>query len=159
MTSRVILRIALCGGFILSVLMTTYACNFKTPETAPKTANNLTYVQCNPNGITIPVNTPGSVPFAYEFIFVCAGNDVEWVTDDDFQFSVDFVPSATDLFQSGKSHFDSAPDPSGKHKHAIKGQKVSDHAKKLLDHPYCIHPQGTPVPACGAASDPHVIPM
>ncbi|HSY33699.1 MAG TPA: hypothetical protein VLA42_17080 [Verrucomicrobiae bacterium] len=159
MTSNAIWRTAIRSGFILSVLTTTYSCNFKTPETAPKTANNLTYVQCNPNGINVPVTAPGSVPLAYEYIFVCAGNPVEWFTDDDFKFTVDFDPSATDLFESKKTHLDSAPDPTGKHKHAIKGQKVSDHAKKLLDHSYCIHPQGTPVSACGAPSDPHVIPM
>jgi|ERR1700722_793149 len=156
MNCKVIWRMALPSGFILSVLMTAYACNFKTPETAPKTANNLMYVQCKDNGIDVPVTAPGKVPVLYEYIFVCNGNSVEWGSDADFKFSIDFDPSATDLFESGKTHFDSAPDPSGKHKHAIKGQKVSDHPKKLLDHSYCIYPQGK---VCDAASDPHVIPM
>ena len=156
MSSKVILRKAIRSGFVLSVLMTTYACNFNKPETK---SNNLKFVQCNPDGITVPVTAPGSVPFEYEFIFVCAGNDVEWVTDDaSFTFTIDFDPSANDLFESGKTHFDSKPDPTGKHKHAIKGQKVSNHAKTLFDHPYTIKATdktGKPVPT----SDPHVIPM
>jgi hypothetical protein len=154
MTSNVIWRTAIRSGFILSVLTTTYSCNLNKPET-PKTSNNLKFVQCDANGVDVPVASPGSVPPVYEYVFVCSGNPLEWGTDDDFKFSIDFDPSATDLFESGKTHFDSAPDPSGKHKHAIKGQKVSNHAKKL-DHHYCIYPQGK---ACDTASDPHVIPM
>ena len=157
MTSKVILRMAVRSGLILSVLMTTYACNLNKPET--KTSNNLKFVQCDPNGINVPVTKPGNVPPEDEVIFVCAGNPVEWFTDDDFKFAVDFDPSSTDLLGSGKTHFDSAPDPTGKHKHAIKGEKVSNHANKLQDHPYRIHPAGTPVSASDATNDPHVIPM
>jgi hypothetical protein len=159
MTNKVLWRTAMRSGFILSVLTTTYSCNFKKPEPAPKTSNNLAYVQCDSNGVNVPVTSPGSVPLAYKYVFVCAGNPVEWFTDYDFKFSVDFVPPAPDLFRSGKSLFVSASDASGKHKHAITGEKVSDRPNKLLDHPYCIHPQGTPVQPCDAVSDPHVIPM
>jgi hypothetical protein len=159
MTSRVILRTAIRSGLILSVLMTTYACNVNKPVPQTQTSNDLTYVQCDPNGKIVPVTQPGHVPFVYEIIFVCPGNPVEWFTDDDFKFTVDFAPSATDLFVSKKTHFDSAPDSSGKHKHAIKGEKVSDHPNKLQDHPYTIHPTGTPIPTSDPTSDPHVIPM
>jgi len=155
MISNVIWRTAIRGGFILSVLMTAYACN--KPET--QTSNDLRFVRCDPNGKYLPVASPGTVPPEDEVIFVCAGNPVEWFTDADFKFTIDFDPSATDLFESGKTHFDSAPDPTGKHKHGIKGQKVSNHAKKFQDHAYSIHPQGTPVPASDTTSDPHVIPM
>jgi hypothetical protein len=155
MTSKMILRTAVRSAFILSVLMTAYACNFNKPGPA-QTSNDLTFVRCDPNGKHLPVTHPGTVPPATEFIFVCAGNEVEWFTDEgSFKFTVDFDPLATDLFVSRKTHFESELDPSGKHKHAIKGEKVSEHANKLQDHPYRIHPTGTPVPA----SDPHVIPM
>jgi hypothetical protein len=159
MTSKVISRTAIRGGFILSVLMATYACNPNKTET--KRSNNLEFVQCDPNGVSVPVTKTNGVPATYEYIFVCAGNNVQWFTDDDnFTFDVDFDPGSNpnDLFDPAKPPFHSKPDPSGKHKHATDVQKVSDKAKKYKDYSYTIHATdktGKAVPT----SDPHIIPM
>jgi hypothetical protein len=81
MTSKVILRTAIRSGFILSVLMTTYACNLSTDRTTK--AHNLTFVQCD-SDVPVPViKATGTVSAVDQVIFVCVGNKVQWFTDDD----------------------------------------------------------------------------
>ena len=155
MTSKVIWRMAVRSGFILSVLMTTYACNLNRE---PTKSHNLKFVQCDPQ-VPVPVTTSGVSP-ADQVIFVCVGNEVEWFTDQDFKFTVVFDPVSTpdDLFDPAKPPFKSNPDPSGRHKHTTGGLKVSNKAKSFKDYPYTIQATdstGKPVPA----SDPHIIPM
>jgi hypothetical protein len=159
MTSKVILRATILGGFILGVLMTTYACNFNTDRTTK--SHNLKYVQCD-SDVPVPViKATGTVSSVDQVIFVCVGNRVQWFTDDaNFTFDVVFDPTsnADDLFDPTKPPFHSKPDPSGKHKHATDVLNVSNKAKSLKDYPYTINATdatGKPV----AASDPHVIPM
>jgi hypothetical protein len=156
MTSKLILRMAARSGLILSVLMTTYACNFNADRTTK--SHNLKYVQCD-SDVPVPVTT-GGVSTIDQVIFVCTGNDVEWFTDQDFKFTVVFDPASTpnDLFDPKKPPFQSQPDGGGTHKHTTGRLKVSNKAGKFKDYPYTIQATditGKPV----AASDPHVIPM
>ncbi len=159
MTSKVILRIAIRSGFILSVLMTTYACNFKTPS-PQQTSHNLKHVKCD-SDVSVSVTTSGVSSPDDEAIFVCAGNNVQWFTDDpNFMFTIIFDPLTNpgDLFELSPTQLPSKPDPSGTHKYVTDAQKVSKKAIKFKDYSYSIPPtvnNGKPV----AASDPHVIPM
>ena len=159
MTSRVILRIAIRGGFILSVLMTTYACDLKRPG-VQQTSHNLKHVRCD-SDVSVSVTTSGVSSPDDAAIFVCVGNNVQWVTDDpNFMFTIVFDPvtNPNDLFESSQPQFPSKPDPSGTHKYVTDVQKVGKKAIKFKDYSYSIAPTvntGKPV----AASDPHVIPM
>ena len=157
MTGKVILRTAARSGFILSVVMMTYGCNFT--KTSNK-SHNLAFVQCDPD-VDVPViQATGTVSPVDQVIFVCVGNKVQWFTDDNFTFDVVFDPAsnADDLFAPAKPPFHSKPDPSGKHKHASDILKISNKAKSLKDYSYTIQATdntGKPV----STNDPHVIPM
>jgi hypothetical protein len=158
MTSKVILRTAIRAGFMLSILMTPYACDSYKPKLQNDKSHNLKYVQCDPD-VPVPVTTTG-VSTIDQVVFVCTGNDVEWFTDQDFKFTVVFDPASTpnDLFDPKKPPFMSQPDGSGTHRHTTGRLKVSNKAGKFKDYSYTIEATditGKPV----AASDPHVIPM
>jgi hypothetical protein len=160
MTSKVIFLMAVRCGFVLTVLMTSYACG-NEPKLQNDKSHNLKFVQCDAD-VPVPViKATGTVSSVDQVIFVCVGNKVQWFTDDaNFTFDVVFDPAsnADDLFDPVKPPFHSKPDPTGKHQHASDVLTVSNKAKSLKDYPYTIQATdktGKPV----AASDPHVIPM
>jgi hypothetical protein len=158
MNSRVIVRIAIRAGFILSVLMTTYGCNFRKPAT-DETSHNLKHLKCD-SDVTVFVTSSGLSSPDDDAIFVCAGNKVQWVTDEsNFMFTIAFDPATNphDLFGSPSS-LPSKPDPSHTHQYITDVQMVKNTAMKFKDYSYSIQPPDkTSKPA--AASDPHVIPM
>src|SRR5580700_11499759 len=104
MTSKAIWRTAIRSVFILSVLMTAFACDFNKPA-QQQTSHNLKHVKCD-SDVSVSVTTSGVSSPDDDAIFVCAGNKIQWVTDDpNFMFTIVFDPLTTpgDLFDSSQT--------------------------------------------------------
>jgi hypothetical protein len=177
-------RMVALFGFIVAVMMASYGCELNKPEVdkdnqaesaRKRTSYNLKYVACphNPdNTVDIRIQKKDKqielVDQADEYVFVCKGDKIRWVTDEDnLTFKTQFEGAATaktnDLFESGLATIPSKDDTSAnvegrKHKQVTEAQIVGPSAIPYNDYSYALLPKdknGKTV----STNDPHVIPM
>jgi len=170
MTSNATCRMAALFGFIVAVMMASYGC-----ESKPEVSYNLKYVACphNPdNTVDIKIKSKDKkialVDQADEYIFVCKGDKIRWVTDEDnLMFKTQFEGAATaktnDLFESGLATIPSKDDTSAnaagtKHKQVTEAQIVGPNAIPYNDYSYGLLPKDKDGKTV-STNDPHIIPM
>jgi hypothetical protein len=179
MTSKVF-RMALHIGSLSVLTMLNYGCDLdksgadKDEQARSRFSKsspyNLAKVKCpHDSNVTVEVRIKKTTKIDLvdpydEYVFVCKGDKIRWVTDEDLKFRARFgaASAATnDLFGSGQPTLESMDDPNtavGHHKQITETQVVSPNAVQYQDYFYTLLPKDTNDKTV-STNDPHVIPM